>query len=144
MKIDSILTNRVVTVEMDDTLSTIREIFVRLKFHHVLVVENQKLVGVISDRDLLKSISPFIGTLSERTLDLNTLNRRAHQIMSYKLITVTRENSIEEAARKLLEHKVSCLPVVSEKGYVEGILTWKDIFRGYMEDVGSDYNTDDR
>ena len=118
---------------MDDTLYTIREIFENVKFHHILVIENRKLVGVISDRDLLKSISPFIGTLSERTLDVNTLNRRAHQIMSRKLVTVNKEISIEAAAYKLLDNDVSCLPVISDMGYVEGILTWKDIFRCYLE-----------
>ena len=132
MKIASILTSRVVTVEMDDTLDTIREIFEHVKFHHILVVKNLKLVGVISDRDLLKSISPFIGTLSERTLDMATLSRKAHQIMSRKLVTVNKEISIEDAAYKLLEYNVSCLPIISDMGYVEGILTWKDIFRCYL------------
>jgi len=144
MKIASILTGIVVTVEMDDTLYTIREIFEHVKFHHILVVENRKLVGVISDRDLLKSISPFIGTLSERTLDVNTLNRRAHQIMSRKLVTVNKEISIEAAAYKLLEYNVSCLPVISDMGYVEGILTWKDIFRCYLENTIIDRKNKDK
>lgn len=133
MNIASILTRRVATVEMDDTLQTIRDIFANVKFHHILVVKNRKLVGVISDRDLLKSLSPFLDTLSERTLDMATLNRKAHQIMSRKPVTLKKETSIEAAANLMLENNVSCLPVTSRQGDVEGIVTWKDIFRYYFK-----------
>ena len=98
MTIATIMTNKVVTVEMDDTLLTISMIFENVKFHHLLVVENKKLVGVISDRDFLRAISPFLKTASETTRDRNTLNRRVHQIMSRNPIIVSPETSIEFAA----------------------------------------------
>ena len=142
MTIGSIMTTSVVTVEMDDSLNTIREIFDILKFHHLLVVENRKLFGVISDRDLLKALSPFLGTPSERPRDIATLNKRAHQILSRRPIAVDRETSIEEAAHILLEKKVSCLPVISPQGDIEGIVTWKDIFRAYLHNTAIDHRND--
>lgn len=54
MSIKSIMSTPVVTVKRDDNLGVVREIFINTKFHHLLVVENNKLYGVISDRDLLK------------------------------------------------------------------------------------------
>ena len=51
------MTRKVVAVEMDDPLWTIREIFENVKFHHILVLGNQKLAGVISGRDYLSAIS---------------------------------------------------------------------------------------
>jgi len=89
MKVFSIMTNRVATVEMDDSLRIIHGIFCYAKFHHLLVVDNHKLVGVISDRDLLKANSPFLGTPAERPQDTARLSRKAHQIMTRDPVTVS-------------------------------------------------------
>jgi acetoin utilization protein AcuB len=126
------MTRKVVTVEMDDTLLTISMIFEHVKFHHLLVVENRKLVGVISDRDFLGAVSPFLKTACETTRDLDTLRKRAHQIMNRSPITAYPETSIETAANLMLEKNISCLPVISSQGSVEGIVTWKDILRFYL------------
>lgn len=82
------MTRKVVTVEMDDTLLTIRMIFQHVKFHHLVVVENRKLVGIISDRDVLREVSSFIGKRIETTRDLDTLKKRAHQIMTRNPVAV--------------------------------------------------------
>lgn len=132
MTIATIMTNKVVTVEMDDTLLTISMIFENVKFHHLLVVENKKLVGVISDRNFLRAISPFLKTVSETAHDRDTLNKRAHQIMSRNPITVNPETSIEFAAGVMLKNNLSCLPVVSSQDRLEGIVTWKDILKYYL------------
>ena len=59
MRIEEIMTSRVVTVRFDDTLSTVKEIVDAVKFHHLLFVEDGELQGVVSDRDLLRAMSPF-------------------------------------------------------------------------------------
>lgn len=126
------MTHKVVTVEMDDTLLTIRMIFQHVKFHHLVVVDNRKPVGVISDRDFLKAVSPFLGKNIETTLDLDTLKKRAHQIMTRNPVTVYPETSIESAADLLLEKNISCLPVISSQGDIVGMVTWKDILQFYL------------
>jgi acetoin utilization protein AcuB len=128
------MTKKVFKVRMDDTIGTIHEILDNANFHHLLVVEGNKLVGVISDRDVLKAVSPFIGTLSEHTHDLVTLNKKAHQIMNHKPITVFRYTSLQAAATIMLDNNISCLPVVSSEGGIEGIVTWKDILGYYVKD----------
>jgi len=135
MNIDSIMSKRVVTVEMDDSLKTISYIFTNVRFHHLLVVEKDKLFGVISDRDLLKASSPFLNTFSEQSRDVNTLRIKAHQIMSRKLVTVTKETGLEDAVRLLLRKNVSCLPVTSPDGRIEGIVTWKDLIKAYLQNL---------
>ncbi len=132
MLVSSIMTGKVVTVEMDDTLLTIRMLFQHVKFHHLVVVENRKPVGVISDRDFLKAASPFLGKIIETTRDLDTLKKRAHQIMTRNPVTVYPETSIETAADLLLKNNISCLPVISSRGDVVGIVTWKDILQFYL------------
>ena len=132
--VELIMTKEVFKVKMDDTVGVIREFLDKVHFHHLLVVEGNKLVGVISDRDVLKAVSPFIGTLSEHTHDLVTLNKKAHQIMNHKPITVFKYTSLQEAATIMLDNNISCLPVVSPESGIEGIVTWKDILGYYVKD----------
>jgi len=129
MNVEPLMTRKVITIEKDDSLLAIREIFENVKFHHLLVVDGQKLIGVISDRDLLSAIPPF----SEKECDAVALNKEAHQIMSRTLITVDAKTSIEQAGNLLLKNNISCLPVISPQDTVEGILTWKDILNFYLE-----------
>ncbi len=58
-----IMTRAVVTVHMDDTLERIREIFDDCGFHHLVVIDDARVVGVISDRDLLKHLCPSMNTV---------------------------------------------------------------------------------
>lgn len=122
------MTTGIVTVEMDTSLRDVQRIFAQHAFHHLLVIDDHKLVGVISDRDLLKNLSPFLGhNFTERPQDLATLDKRAHQIMSRKVVSVTPMTTLASAIEHLLDHPVSCLPVIDENQRPVGILTWRDI-----------------
>ncbi len=134
----AIMTSRVVTIEMDDTLEAVRDIFGKVKFHHLIVVDSEKIVGIISDRDLLKAISPYVDTMSETNRDRATLAKKAHQIMSHYPITVQKSCPIQKAARLMLEKRVSCLPVMASNGRVEGIITWKDMFAAFLNSPHSE------
>jgi acetoin utilization protein AcuB len=124
------MTRDVVAVKMDDTLQHIRAIFLARQFHHVVVTERGRVVGVISDRDLLKNISPFIGQpMMERTQDMNTLSRRAHQIMQRQPVVGYEDMPVTEAVELVLRERVSCLPVVDERIRLRGIVTWRDMLR---------------
>lgn len=128
MSVASIMTRKLVTVGMDDSVDTVRRLFDLHGFHHLLVVERGQLMGVISDRDLLKNLSPFIGSKMERVEDAHLLERRVHQIMHRQPITVTPDTDACDAARVMLDRKVSCLPVVhAESGKPVGILSWRDL-----------------
>ncbi|MEE9515631.1 MAG: CBS domain-containing protein [Candidatus Adiutricales bacterium] len=130
MKLEEIMAKRIVTIDMDDTLDVIRKIFDKVRFHHMVVIdERNKVVGVISDRDVLKALSPYLDTISEQERDQVTLNKKTHQVMSRQPITASPEDSIEQAAALLLENRISCLPVISEDQSLVGIVTWKDILK---------------
>lgn len=133
MTVEQIMTRQVVSVGLDDSVQTVRDCFEDHHFHHLLVVEHHKLVGVISDRDLLRNLSPFIGkSLAERQQDTATLHRRVHQIMTRKPVSVSPETPIQDAARRMIEHNISCLPVTSPDMRVVGIVTWKDLLRAVV------------
>lgn len=129
MSIKRIMSTPVVSVEMDDALKVIKEIFDNTRFHHLLVVESNKLVGIISDRDLLKTLSPDIGTVRETAKDAAILNRKAHQIMTRTPLTLKPNASIYDAIDIFNQHNISCIPVVDEKEQPVGIVSWRDILK---------------
>ena len=123
MKVTSIMTRNVVTVEMDDPLETVRVFLKNIAFHSIPVVEDQRLVGVISDSDLF----------AEEWRDTNALNKKAYEIMDKVPVTVDKETSIEKADKLLLNNNVSCLPVLSSEGIIEGIVTRRNIINFYSK-----------
>jgi acetoin utilization protein AcuB len=130
MAVGSIMTARVVTVEMDDRLEIVKEIFDTMSFHHLLVVdENKRLSGVVSDRDLLRAISPYVGSAAETARDLATLNKRVHQIMTRHPLTLRPQATVAEAVSLLLAHRISCIPIVDEESKPVGIVSWRDLLR---------------
>jgi len=129
MKIDDIMCSIIVTVEMDDSLKTIKEIFDNVKFHHVLVIESGKLFGIISKTDLYKSLSPHIGTISETNSDAALLNRKAHQIMSRRPLTLKVNAEAYDAVKLFNQHNISCIPVIDNDNRPVGIVSWRDILK---------------
>lgn len=127
MLVAQLMTRDPVTVTMDVTVGQIRDLFESHKFHHLVVTEGQRVVGVISDRDLLASLSPFIGKRGERSTDAWLLERRAHQIMTRNPVCVRETTRAAEAAALLLAHRISCLPVVDDSSRALGIITWRDL-----------------
>jgi acetoin utilization protein AcuB len=120
---------------MDTELFRIKEIFDHVYFHHLLVEDetDNTFVGVISDRDLLSALSPYIHTAAETLRDQETLIKRAHQIMSRQVDTVTPETDCNIAAQRMLDADVSCLPVVGDDKVILGIVTWKDFLKNYLK-----------
>jgi acetoin utilization protein AcuB len=110
MRMSELMTARIVSVEMDDKLDVVKEIFDRMHFHHLLVVDAaKKLTGVVSDRDLLRALSPHVGSAAETARDLATLNKRVHQIMTRHPFTLGCGATISEGVSLMLEHGISCI-----------------------------------
>ncbi|MDA7745852.1 CBS domain-containing protein [Psychromonas sp.] len=133
MKVEEIMTKRVVTIHMDDRLFTIKNILSAATFHHLLVVEDNILRGIISERDLLRVLSPYLGTEAESNRDIETAQRRAHQIMTHSPITISPNTSIKEALRIMLSHDIGCLPVLDLEEIV-GVFTIHDGVRALIQD----------
>ena len=130
MSLAGAMTTRLVTVEIDDPLEVVKQIFDSVKFHHLLVVDSAtKLCGVISDRDLLRALSPYIGTASENARDTATLKKRVHQIMTRQPVTLPPEATVADAVKVFLEHRVSCIPVVGPGFKAVGIVSWRDVLK---------------
>lgn len=132
MKVSQIMSAHPVTVGLDDSLSVVKDIFDNARFHHLLVIEEGKLIGVLSDRDLLKNISCNIGTNVYTPKDLDTLKKRVHQVVTRKLITLGPDATIEDAVALFNTHRISCIPIVDADGAAVGILSWRDILKNFQ------------
>ena len=132
MLVEEIMSNNVRCVSPEDSINVLRNLFSAVSYHHLLVTEGSTLLGVISDRDVIGILSPFIGTVDATEQDTALLEKQAKDIMSSELITAEKDTSIDTAAILLLENNISCLPVVSDGDHVEGIITWKDMLKYYV------------
>ncbi len=129
MLVHEVMTKHVICAHMDETLDVVRDLLSSRRIHHVVVLEDNRIVGIISDRDVLRHMSPFMGTNSERSIDSATLKKRVHQIMTRHVQTVRFDVEIVDAAKILLERGISCLPVVSETEALVGIVSTRDLLR---------------
>lgn len=129
MAISKIMKSQVVAVDMDHTIRRVSELFASNEFHHLLVLEDNKLVGIISDRDLFKSLSPRIGTPAETLQDTALLNKKAHQIMTRNPIVINQKAAVQDAIEIFNQNKISCIPVVNDEHIPVGILSWRDIMK---------------
>jgi acetoin utilization protein AcuB len=91
------------------------------------VVADNELVGILTLSDILQAMPPPIDDADMETR-LEVTGRTVADIMSYDPITVNPEDTVQEAAERMLEYQVSGLPVVQD-GEVVGIITESDIFR---------------
>jgi len=133
MTVADIMTTKVITATMDDTLGGIRKVLELNHCHHIPIVEANRLVGIVSDRDVLKDLNPCADTVAADNQALNTLKKKAHQIMTRRVITISPEDTVEEAAAIMLERKFNCLPVMERSGAVVGIVTKTDILKYMLE-----------
>lgn len=117
-------------VAPDTSLMEIRQLLHQRGFRHLLVVDEDSLVGVISDRDVLRTLSPFLDTRRETPRDVRTLAKHASDLMRENPITIAPDASVQDANSLLLDNAISSLPVVDD-GTLVGIVTTKDLLSYY-------------
>ena len=133
MRIKQIMTTNLIEARDDSNLKELSSHFVEHNIHHLPVVDEKgSLTGILSDRDVNQSLSPFLDTDLERQQDKDCLKILARDIMTKEPITVTEDTRIDTASILLLEHNFSCLPVVNEDDNLVGLVTWKDILNYYV------------
>ncbi len=128
IRVRDIMQTGVVTVSAGDTLSTVEDIMTLGGVRHMPVVRAGALVGVVSERDLLRaSLSNLTGFgQEERRAFLQVVE--ITRVMSAPPIVISPEAEIEDAARLLAEQRIGCLPVI-EEGKLVGLVTETDVLR---------------
>lgn len=124
-----IMTRRVIFLREEDNLSRIVEGMEHFGLRHLPVLDGDKLVGMITHRDMLKILSAN----TSRESMVGGMRREeatfVASVMTRDPIAVGPETTIAEAARILLKARFGCLPVVDENRNVVGIVTEHDFLK---------------
>jgi CBS domain-containing membrane protein len=128
LKVNDIMTREVKTLGRNDTLDIARDVMALGRIRHLPVLDDGKVVGVVSQRDLFSAglvAALGYGSRTQTTL-LKTVSVK--EVMSEPPITVSPEVRVTKAARLMMEKKIGCLPVVEEETLV-GLVTETDLLR---------------
>ncbi len=108
------------------------------KFHRLPVVDRDGvLVGIVSESDLLHASPSPASSLSVWEMNYLLAKLKISQLMTTKVVTVGPEMPIEIAARTLVEHSIGGMPVVDAARHVVGVITETDIFKAFVEMLGT-------
>jgi CBS domain-containing protein len=124
-----IMKRKVVTIAAGERLSTVEDIMTLGGVRHIPVVRGGDLVGVVTERDLLRT---SLSNLNQYGADARRAFLSAVEIarvMSSPAITIAQAAPVEEAAREMAERKIGCLPVVDEDEHFVGLVTETDLLR---------------
>ena len=120
-----------VTLKPEDTLNLANDVISLGQIRHIPVVENGRLVGLLSERDLMGAAATTIFRLKQRSKSALLKSVLVKDVMKRKVVTVKPNTSIKETAHLMKKKKIGCVPVVNE-GNLVGLVTTTDILR-YVE-----------
>lgn len=127
--VGQIMSTPVITVTPSDTMDKIQGIFRSNNIHHIPVVDNDKVVGIISNTDYLRLLHGFTLFKTEKSESYNNAILRsllAGEVMTRQVATLSPEDSLIMAVGFFRENLFHALPVVN-KGKLVGIVTTFDL-----------------
>lgn len=125
------MTRDVYTVEPGDTILAVSQLMRRRVIRHVPVVENQILVGIVTDRDIKRAAPSLLSGTSQTDYEDVLRSTLVSRIMTKEPFTIDVEAEIRTAVRLMVEHKIGALPVMDGKR-LAGILTGYDLLKEFL------------
>ncbi|GAB1533922.1 MULTISPECIES: CBS and ACT domain-containing protein [Brevibacillus] len=132
MRIEEIMRKKMVTIQPSTTIGEALLLLRANRIRHLPVIENDSLVGIVSDRDLRDALPSRLLTHDD---DDTVLHKPVADIMNQQVITAHPLDFIEDAALQLYEHKIGSLPIV-EGNRLVGLITESDLFSSLIELFG--------
>lgn len=136
MKVRDLMTRDLVTLDADENLLLADDVMRLGRIRHLPVVDGEKLVGLVSHRDILQASVSSLAGLSRTEEASIKMSIPVREVMRREVVTIGPEQPALEACTIILERKLGCLPVVSEDGALLGIVTEADfveLARRYLE-----------
>lgn len=125
-----IMTERVIVVRPNETMDVVQDIFRKNNIHHIPVVDNGQVVGMISHADYLKLLHGFTLFKTKKSDEYNDAILRSllvKEVMTKQVATLGPDDSLEVAAGFFRENLFHALPVVDEDNLLVGIVTTYDL-----------------
>jgi len=128
----------VITINPDMPVVDALKLMKRERIRRTPVVKDGKLVGIVSDKDLLNASPSPATSLSVWELNYLLSKITVSEVMTKKVLIVSEDTPIEEAARIMADNKIGGLPVMRGNNLV-GIITETDLFKIFLELMGARY-----
>ena len=132
MRVRELMTGGPITVDSDTPVFEARQLMLKERIRHLLVVDQGRLVGIVTDRDIRLTLPSQATSLSVGEVNHLLARLAVAKVMSNPVITVGPDGDSADAARLMLDHKIGGLPVV-EDDCLLGILTETDIVRAFVQ-----------
>jgi CBS domain-containing protein len=133
-RVRDIMETKLVTIPASERLSMVEDIMTLGRVRHMPVVQGGELVGVVSERDLLRASLSVLSEHrdAERRMFLHVVE--ISRVMSSPPVVIGPDATIREAALLMADRKIGCLPVV-EANQLVGMITETDVLRWVASDV---------
>jgi acetoin utilization protein AcuB len=132
MRVSDLMSRIVISTPSTTPVLEARALMQKERIRHLLVVDEGRLEGIVTDRDIrLNMASPAI---SLSVWELNHLLARltVDQVMTRSVIAIDPQRDAREAARIMVDHRIGALPVL-EGPHLRGIVTETDLLRAFIE-----------
>ena len=131
------MTRNPIFIRPDTPVTEAQALMKREKIHHLPVLDKEeKLVGIVTEKDLLYASPSVATTLSVYEMTSLLAKLKVEKVMSREVISVAEDVPLEEAARIMADRRIGGLPIVRGKAVV-GIITESDLFRIFIELFGA-------
>ena len=130
MKVRELMTGAPITVSLDTPVFDARQTMMKERIRHLLVSENRRLVGIVTDRDIRLNLPSQATSLSVWEMNYLLAQLTVDKIMTTSVIIVGPDLEARDAARLMLEHKIGALPVLDGEHLI-GIITETDVLRAF-------------
>jgi len=128
------MTSDPVTIVPDTPLPKAHRLMMQHNIRRLPVMKNRRIVGIVTLGDVRGAEPSGATTLSIWEINYLISRLKVEEIMTPRPFTVSVNATVGEAAERMLEHKLSGLPVVDDAGKLVGIITESDIFRMVVRD----------
>jgi acetoin utilization protein AcuB len=126
MDVSQWMTKSVMTIKPKDTLRHARERLTKYRINQIPVVVNDKLVGIVTDRDVRDAYPSSLRLFYGKDIDEFGDSHTVEEVMTYNVVAISPQTSLREAAQRLRRQRFGALPVV-ENGKLVGIITRSDL-----------------
>lgn len=131
------MTSPAITISPDMPFQDALHIMRENGFRRLPVINSKnKLIGIVSERDLLHASPSPATSLSVWEMNYLLSKLTVSELMTKKVVTVSPDYPIEEAANRMIEEDVGGMPVVDSDNSVVGVITETDIFKALVEMLG--------
>ncbi len=130
------MSHPIISIAPDMPVHDALNLFKRERIRRAPVIKDGKLVGIVSDKDLLNASPSPATSLSIWEMNYLMSKITVSEVMTKKVLTVKEDTPIEEAARIMADNKIGGLPVMRDD-HVVGIITETDLFKIFLELMGA-------